>query len=262
VNGSKNAGVRVRLGVLAALAILAACDSGGVAAPEADDASLDDALALVTADAVLEDLDAMNDMMAPTVPAVAGGQGSAPGAMGSRSHLVRERTVVFYDAGGAEQEAYDALLTASIHLTLSLSGDIERGAMSASMSRSRDLWVTGLEGEETTRTFNGTGEESHDRTRVTDARGTRTFSMEAQAVIEDVVRAVDREAQPWPLSGTITREWTVVIGSDAGGEVTRNRTVTITFDGTRYALMTVDGETFEVDLAAGPADRPTRRRAP
>lgn len=122
------------------------------------------------------------------------------------------------------------------------------------------MWVTGLLGEETTRTFNGTGTESHSRTHVRDNVGTRTFEMDAQATIQDVVRAVDRVAQPWPLSGTITREWQIVIGNDGIDDVVRTRTVIITFNGTQYATLTVDGETYEVDLAAGPADRPLRRR--
>jgi hypothetical protein len=244
---------------LAALAALTACDSGGVTLPEDDDARLTDAVALTAADAALEDLAAMNEMLV-SGPASAASRLGPGGTMGGRASLIRERTVTYFDADEVEQESYDPVSTDAVHMTLIMEGEVERSGFSAALSRTRDLWVTGLVGAETVRTFNGTGTESHSRTRVLDEQGTRTFSMEAQATISDVVRAVDRETQPWPLSGTITREWDVVIGSTASGDVVRHRVVTITFDGTQFALMTVDGETFEVDLAAGPDARPHRHR--
>lgn len=232
-----------------------ACDTGTVEPPaDADGESLTEALATVTADAVIEDLAGMTEML-PGPAAV----GPADG-MGARRNLVRDRVVTYFDESGAEQAGYDPALTASVHSVFTLEGQIERPGMEATLTRSRDLWVTGLLGDETTRTFNGTGEEAHSRTRVRDDRGLRTFEMEATAVITDVVRAVDREAQPWPLSGTITRSWRVVIGTSQNGEVVRERTATITFDGTQYALMVIDGEEFEVDLAAGPGDRAAHRR--
>jgi hypothetical protein len=248
---------------LAAFAALTACDGGGVTLPEDDDARLADAVALTAADAALEDLAVMNDMLVsgPAAgPASAASRLGPGGTMGGRASLIRERTVTFFDAGDVEQESYDPVFTDAVHMTMIMEGEVERSGFSATLSRTRDLWVTGLVGAETVRTFNGTGTESHSRTRVLDEQGTRTFSMEAQATISDVVRAVDRETQPWPLSGTITREWDIVIGSTASGDVVRHRVVTITFDGTQFALMTVDGETFEVDLAAGPDARPHRHR--
>jgi hypothetical protein len=36
--------------------------------------------------------------------------------------------------------------------------------------------------------------------------------------------------------------------------------VTVTFDGTRFATLNVDGEVFELDLEIGASDRPLRRR--
>jgi hypothetical protein len=45
--------------------------------------------------------------------------------------------------------------------------------------------------------------------------------------------------------------------------VTRERTVVITFDGTQFATLTVNGgDKFEVDLAARQSDRAVRRRRP
>lgn len=240
---------------LGVLTVAWACDTGSVApTPDADGESLAEALATVSADAVIEDLAGMSEML-PGPAAVGPAEG-----MGARRNLIRDRVVTFYDEAGAEQAAYDPALTESVHSVFTLEGEIERPGMTATLTRSRDLWVTGLLGDEEIRTFNGTGEESHSRTRVSDDQGLRTFEMDATAVITDVVRAVDREAQPWPLSGSITRTWRVVIGTSQNGEVVRERTATITFDGTQYALMVIDGEEFEVDLGAGPGDRASHRR--
>jgi hypothetical protein len=51
------------------------------------------------------------------------------------------------------------------------------------------------------------------------------------------------------MSITITTE---------GGTETRTREVVITFNGTQYPEMTVDGEMYEVDLEARDGQRPFR----
>jgi hypothetical protein len=177
-----------------------------------------------------------------------------------RAGLERDRDVRFYDAEGIEQDAYDALTTARIEIETTIEGEIERDRMSASVSRSRDMTVTGLAGEETERTFNGSGESEISRTRVTDDAGTRSYEMESEADIDDVVRAVDRQAQPWPLSGTITRHVEIEIENGPNGDESRERTTVLTFNGTQYATLTVDGEEYEVDLAARAAERASRKK--
>jgi hypothetical protein len=71
---------------------------------------------------------------------------------------------------------------------------------------------------------------------------------------------VPRAENPWPLSGTITRVITVVITNGPNGDVTHERTVVITFNGTQFVTLTVNGEEFELDLAARLSDRGVRRR--
>ena len=56
---------------------------------------------------------------------------------------------------------------------------------------------------------------------------------------------------PWPLSGTVTRVFTM---TRTDGE-TRTRTVIITFNGTATPAATVNGEPFTIDLAARRAAR-------
>ena len=64
---------------------------------------------------------------------------------------------------------------------------------------------------ETTRTVNGTGSSTVSRSHHSDENGDRSYDMTSTTVISDVVHAVPREENPYPLSGTITREMTAVI---------------------------------------------------
>jgi hypothetical protein len=77
--------------------------------------------------------------------------------------------------------------------------------------------------------------------------------------IENVVHGVPIEDNPYPLSGSITRDMTVlIIGGKNDGE-THSRLAVITFNGTQFATVTVNGETYEIDLAAHKGrGRPTR----
>jgi len=242
-------------GAMGAILMLGACQDFS-SGPDLLDDQITSAAALVAADAVLEDLSAMNDAFggAAGAPGMGGG-----GMMGPRQGLVRDRVVTFFDASGAEQDERDPLTTASIHTVMTVTGDIARDNFSASIDRSRDLWVTGLEGEETQRAWNGTGAQSHTRTRIDDDLGNRSFSLVGDATTTDVVRAVDREEHPWPLSGSITRHVVITVENGPNGDEVRERTVVTVFNGTQFATLTVNGEVFEVDLAAGDNRNPLRR---
>ena len=122
------------------------------------------------------------------------------------------------------------------------------------------MTVSGLEGQETSRTWNGTGSGEASRSQHTDEHGDRSYDMSSTSVIEDVVRALPREENPWPLSGTITRTISVVIVNGPDGDVTREITAVLTFNGMQFVIMTVNGEDFEVDLAARESDRGVRRK--
>ena len=84
--------------------------------------------------------------------------------------------------------------------------------------------------------------------------------MSSTSLIEDVVHPVPRTHDAWPLSGTITRDVTIVVVNGPDGDVTKSRTVVITFNGTNLATMTVDGESFEIDLSTRSGRHPFRRR--
>ena len=244
-------------GLLASLALSSCSDSG--MEPDPLEAQAAAAAAAVAADAVLEDLNVMSDAV-PRMggPAMMGGSGMMDGLS---EHLVRERAVTFLDGNGLEQEVFDPISTATIHAVVTIEGEISRDNFSGSIERYRDMWVTGLEGEEATRTWNGDGWGKRHRVRVDDEFGERSYDVESTSLIEDVVRSVDREAQPWPLSGTITRNIEVTIANGPDGDMSRVRTVVITFNGTQFVTLTVDGEpSHEVDLETREGRNPLRRR--
>lgn len=234
--------------IAAALAALlltttGACSDDGLG-PD-DRVDITDDIALIAADATDEDLGLMGDM-------VPGGPG---GSFGDRT-FTRSRT--YFDVAGEVMEAYDPLLTASIVTEMETSGDVTRGDLTLSIERTRLTTVSGLAGEETERVFDGTGSDARTRVRTSATGDERSFEFSGTLVVEGVVRAVDREARPWPLSGTITRTMDVTILNGPNGDETRSTVVTVTFDGTRFATMTVDGEVFEIDLAERGRDRMRR----
>jgi hypothetical protein len=170
------------------------------------------------------------------------------------------RTRTFYDAAGEEQERYDPETTASIHTVTSVERTISHTFWSASIDRDRDMWVTGLEGEETRRTWNGTGTGDVQRSRHPEDGSVRTYDMQSVSVVDDVVRGVPRSQFPYPLSGTITRTIHAVITID-GVEEVRDVVTVITFDGDNTASLTVNDESFEVNLDEQGVKRRYHRRS-
>ncbi|MFQ6045418.1 MAG: hypothetical protein ACE5PT_03530 [Gemmatimonadales bacterium] len=163
------------------------------------------------------------------------------------------RQVTFYDSTGAEMDAYDPQLTASVRIVTSLEGSRSRtgqyGTMEMTISRSRDFTVSGLLGEETERTWNATGSSDVNRVRTTDDNGLRTYDMSMNTTITNVVIPVPR-GSGWPVSGTITRDVTVQVVTGLDDTRTRQRTVTITFNGTQFVPITISDRTCTLDLLA------------
>jgi hypothetical protein len=238
--------LNVGVAVLAAVAVGACSDINGSAA----DAALNADVAVVASDATLDGLRVMQD------PGM-GMHGLSLFGLGLNG-LDRTHAVEFLDATGAQQDHYDPLTTASIHLTHDVSGSVTRESWSATVERHRDMVVSGLEGEETTRTWNGTGSEVVSRSRMTDGGTTRTFDLSGDFTIADVVVPVGGD-QHWPLSGTITRHWVVKVTGGANGDQTRERTVVVTFNGTQTVTVNVNGDEFDLDLSTRPGILPHLR---
>jgi hypothetical protein len=222
-------------GALLALSVLAACSDESSGPAEADfDFSAD--MALVVADAVAEDLAVMSF--------------SPPGGpIATEAEFSRTRSRTYLDGDGAEMDRYDPLLTAAIRTVTETEGSATRRDIEITIARVRDMTVSGLEGEETERTWNGTGSDDRSRVRASDDDGVRSYILSGSTTTTNVVRAVDRETHPWPLSGTISRSISVEITNGPNGDETRSVVATLTFDGTQYAELVVNGEVFEVDLA-------------
>jgi len=244
---------RIRTVILAlSLLALAAC-SETVGPSSALDESVTLDVAMIAADAAIDEFSDMALLF--------GG-----GALGSPMEMAtHERsgthTATFFDADGIEQDARDPLTTASVHLVIEATHEFSRNSWSGTGTRSRDMLITGLEGEETTRTVNGTGSGTVDRSQHTDEDGTRTHDMTSTSVIKDVVHPVPRTDEAWPVSGTITRDVTVNIVNGPNGDVSETRHVVITFNSTKLPTMTVDGEDFEIDLSTRSGRRPFRKRS-
>ena len=241
--------------LLTALALSSCSEVGTDPGPLEVRGAVGAAAAAAAADAVLEDLYQMSDV----VPLMGGTAMQAQQDL--QINRTRSRVKTFFDGNGLEQEVFDPISTASIHIVVKIEKEKSRDNFSASVKRNRDMWVTGLEGEEETRTWNGYGSGERHRARIDDEFGERIRDVTSTSLIADVVRSVDREAHPWPLSGTITRNVAITITNGRNGDVNRVRTVVITFDGTQFAILSVNGEpSHEVDLATRKGRNPLRRK--
>lgn len=245
---------RVFAGGSAALVAFTLAGCGDSTGPALDATTLQNA-AVMVADATIEDVTLATTPFgfgAAAAPAMSGereGFGEPGGRGGIGGTFSGTRSVAFYDASGTEQGAYDPLTTASIHFLLDLAGDVTRDTWSASVQRTRDLTVTGLEGEETTRTFNGSGTETVSRSRVLEDGTQTSHEMSGTFAYQDVVVPVPGSEPRWPLSGTIHRTLNVSVVNGPNGDASRTLDVTVTFDGSSTATAVIDGETVEIDLS-------------
>jgi hypothetical protein len=168
------------------------------------------------------------------------------------------RSVTYFDAEGNEQDAFDPLATDVIAIVVDISREASRDGWEAAFEHHKELEISGLAGEETSRTWNGTGETVVSRSHHSDGDGDRAYELTSSTLLEDVVVGVPRAEFPWPLSGAMTHMIEATrLGPD--GEETRSWIVTVTFNGTRYPELTVGGDAFELDLGARDGDRPIRR---
>jgi hypothetical protein len=249
---------RTQLLVVTAIALSAgACDQ--TTGPNAlDDAIVLD-LAVLAADATLEEVAMWGQPLGFGPAAVAG---FAPGRPGGKQGFAGDpsgtRTATFRDADGAEQDGFDQLTTASIHIVHDVAGEITRGNFSATIVRARDMTATGLEGEETHRTWNGSGSSEMSRGGVREDGTERAHSSSGSFEYEDVVVTIPGSDPRYPVSGTIRRSMSGVRTTAAGSE-TREVEVVITFDGTATATATINGEAMEIDLSTRDGRNPLRR---
>lgn len=236
-----------------AMAAGACSDTSG---PEVLDEAIAYDMAMIAADATLEDVTmwGVPFRFGPSpAPGLPGGHGGTSGEFSGT------REVSFHDVNGVEQVAYDSLTTASIHILHEIQGTASRDGWTVSVHRERDMTVSGLAGTETHRTWNGSGGEQVARSGVTLAGEERSYEAEGSFVYNAVVVPIPGSVPRWPLSGTITRDLTATVTGSKGTH-TKTFEVTITFDGDSTATAVVNGVSREIDLTARDGGLPFRQR--
>ena len=166
------------------------------------------------------------------------------------------RSLAFFDASGTQMNHFDST-TASMNVQSTENGVIAGAAGADTVNGSRNLTATGLLGHNTTRTWNGTGSGTHGAF-WSDSAASRTADVSFNATFSNVVVALPRSSNPYPVSGSISRVVTgsgVVTKGDSTKTVTISRTVGITFNGTEFVPMTVGSQSYTLDLATGKATK-------
>ncbi|HEY5062225.1 MAG TPA: hypothetical protein VII52_11860 [Gemmatimonadaceae bacterium] len=172
-----------------------------------------------------------------------------------KNGLTLSRSAAFTDASGTAMSHYNDTTTATANFQITVSGVHPTMLGADTISRKRNMTTTGLLGHETTRTWNGTGTRS-DGGYAQDTAKVRTYHTSDTVTFSSVVVKLPRSQNPWPLSGTITRQISGT-GGVVAGTTTRTfsvtKTVTITFNGTRLVPMMVGNVAFTLDLYTGKA---------
>ena len=171
--------------------------------------------------------------------------------------LTLNRDYAFFDANQTAQSAYSASTTASANFHVSVTGTHVVDNGQDVVNRDRNLTVSGLAGAETSRTWNGTGTRNDNGYRtVNDVK--RSYTVNDAVTIASVVVNLPRSSNPWPMSGTITRQISgtaSVTKTGVSKSFSVTKTVTITFNGTQFATVTVGTNTYTLDLSTGVATK-------
>ncbi len=240
------------LGTLTLLGGLAACSTdsatgtpfGAAASPfvSAD-------VAMVATEALGQDVEVMRGPGGQHAFGMAAERGKFECTSAARDGLTATRTCVYKDAAGNVQAAYDSLTTASVSVNATVKGTVTRGPMTMTIDRTSDFTVSGLAGRETSATWNGGGRGTVSRVRSAEDGTTREYNMTYTVQRTNVVIPVPRTADSWPISGTVTKSFTVTIVGGPNDGKTTTRNVVITFNGTSKPAATINGEAWELDLA-------------
>ncbi|MEJ2203329.1 MAG: hypothetical protein P8170_04405 [Gemmatimonadota bacterium] len=255
-------GALATMGMAVGVALTASACSETTAPDALDDILLND-LAVVAADATLEDITLMGagfDFGLHAAGDVGDGPGMLGGHMGIGGTFSGTRSVTFYDADGDEQPGYDEVTTAAIRVEMELAGERTREWWSANITRARSMVISGLEGEESTRQLDGSGTETVTRSRHLDDGSERTHDMTGEFFYEGVVVPIPGSEPRWPLAGTVRRTVHVSVTNGLGGDLERDVEIVVTFDGDETATAVINGETVEIDLSTREGGHPLNGR--
>lgn len=176
----------------------------------------------------------------------------------SEGGLTVTRSFAFYDAAGAIQSAFDPTTTASINFQMSLNGTITRPHVTATITRERNMTLSGLAGAETQRTWNGTGAGTENSIATGD-RGTRTYAGTSKDTTTNVVFALPRGEHPFPQSGTIVHrvDATATFEGAQSGSRTISRRAVVTFNGTANVPLELGNRSCTLNLTTKAVSCPT-----
>ena len=162
--------------------------------------------------------------------------------------------VHWYDADGVEQGAYDSLTTTRVVVDAHAHGTATGEGHSMTIGSTSHLQLDGTATHQTQLTANATRADSISSS-FTGPAGESSFVMTCAGAIVNVVHIKPQSEHPWPESGTAT--WNVhahEVAHTPHGNAERSymAEVAVTFNGTRYAALVVNGEYhYTLDLVTG-----------
>jgi hypothetical protein len=167
-------------------------------------------------------------------------------------HVVR----AFYDAQGAPMADYDPVATTRMLTMADAHGSITMPRYSASFGHASSLDLRGLSVLQDTLWFNGVAHDTCQSAFASfDSTRTRHLYLESAATWTNVRWLKPVATYPWPLGGTVV--WNIqadrLRSNDvADVEVHLSALVTVTFNGTRFVPVVVNGTwTYTLDLLTG-----------
>ena len=170
-----------------------------------------------------------------------------------RGHQNYTISYALYDASGVNQSAYDNVTTASINFVVTDSGATSYtwngNTFADTLLRRHDRTVTGLAGNpDTVHTWNGNGTGSIHTTHT--GQITKRYVLAANDTATNIKFRQPRGINPYPLSGTFVKNYTVTRTREASDTTTHTATrrVVVTFNGTADVPMTINDVAYSLNL--------------
>ena len=177
----------------------------------------------------------------------------------TRGNLTITIDRTFYDATGTALPQWDPSAVRVV-ITSWLRGTVSGTRYSATIGRTGTLNIHGIQAAADTLVFDGVATDTTDAVYVS-LDGTRTIDVHVLATrtLAGITRLKNTSVDPWPLAGTAT--WTLSVDKYAAGsqstiEAHYDAVVVVTFNGTEFADVTVNGRFhYRIDLQTGACAR-------
>lgn len=242
--------LQLRLAALATIVALGAACSDSTAPSSDPPADLSQVLAELQPSLLASSLSMVSPVPAPNfsapVPSSCGYDGVSKSFVCPNvtvSGVTASRSFTLFDASGAPQTAFDRTTTAAVQLKAAVAGTVTSGATTLVVGEQQDMTLSGL--LTGVHTLNGTS-----ALQMTGSYGTGATAIPIKTSVSTTIASLvlpkSSSGSQWPQSGTITAS---ITDASFGSPMT----VTIAFDGTSTAKMTVTVNGFTttstIDLA-------------